>query len=117
MSDLAEALAWKFPGNPFSVNDETGQIQQWLGPDPQPDQAAIDQAVADFAAVKDEILSDRRATADLATPINKALRDLLLDIEQRLRAAGQTSTLPDIAAATNKAEYTGALKTIVKSYL
>ncbi len=117
MSGLTAALAWKFPGNAFSVNDEAGAIQQWDGPDPQPNQTAIDQALVDYAVVKDDVLSERQASADLATAVNKALRDLLLDIEQRLRAAGQNSTLSGIAAATNKAEYSAALKTIVKSHL
>ncbi len=65
----------------------------------------------------DDADRDARASVNLDAAINKALRDLLLDIEQRMRAAGQTSTLPDIAAATNKSEYTAALKEIVKSYL
>ena len=71
------------------------------------------QELADF----DDAAQDRQAAANLDMALNKALRDLLLDIEQRLRAAGQTSTLPGIAAATNKAEYTTALKKVVKSYL
>lgn len=65
----------------------------------------------------DDAAKEKIAAVDLDEAINKALRDLLLDIEQRLRAAGQTSTLPDIAAATNVSQYTNALKTIVKSYL
>ena len=75
--------------------------------------AATALELADF----DDVARDKRAAANLDMALNKALRDLLLDIEQRLRAAGQTSTLPDIAAATNKTEYTTALKTVVKSYL
>lgn len=60
---------------------------------------------------------DAQAAAVLDRAINKTLRDVLLDLEQRLRAAGLTSTLPDIAAATNKAEYRAALKEILNSYL
>lgn len=75
--------------------------------------AATAQELADYDDAKNEAL----ASVALAMAINKALRDLLLDIEQRLRAAGQTSTLPDIAAATNQVQYTTALKDIVKSHL
>jgi len=75
--------------------------------------AATAQELIDF----DDAARDKQVTADMDMAINKTLRDLLLDIEQRLRAAGQNSALPDIAAATNKAEYTTALKEIVKSYL
>ncbi len=75
--------------------------------------AATAQELTDY----DDADRDARSATDLDAAINKALRDLLLDIEQRLRAAGQTSTLPDIAVATNKAEYTGAIKDIIKSYL
>jgi len=56
------------------------------------------------------------AEGDLNTPLNKTLRDLLLDIEQRLRGAGQTSTIPSIAAATNTAEYKSAVKAIHEAY-
>ena len=75
--------------------------------------AATAQELADY----DDADRDARAAADLDAALNKTLRDLLLDIEQRLRAAGQNSTLTDIAAAGNQAEYTAALKQIVKSYL
>ncbi len=74
-------------------------------------------ATAQELADHDEAHLESSATANISTPLNKTLRDLLLDIEQRLRAAGETSTLPDIAAATNKAQYTAALKDIVKTYL
>ncbi len=74
--------------------------------------AATAQELDDF----DDADKDIRAAGDLGNAINKTLRDLLLDIEQRLRSGGD-STIPDIAAATNKAEYTAALKMIVKSYL
>ena len=74
---------------------------------------ATAQELADF----DDADRDTRAAADLDAAVNKALRDLLLDIEQRMRAAGQTSALSGIAAATNKAEYTAALKAVVKSHL
>ena len=73
---------------------------------------ATAQELADF----DDTENEKTASAVLATPLNLTLRDVLLDIEQRLRAAGQTSTLTDIAAATNQAEYTAALKTILKSH-
>ena len=59
---------------------------------------------------------DSSATITLNTPINKALRDVLWDIELRLRAAGQLSADPDIAAAATKAAYAGVLKNIVKGY-
>ena len=74
-------------------------------------------ATAQELADHDDALLESRAASNLDAAINKAIRDLLLDIEQRLRAAGETSTLPDIAAANNKAEYTAALKDIVKIYL
>ncbi len=65
----------------------------------------------------DDAVQDKKAVAALDMAINMAIRDLLLDIEQRLRAAGQTSTLPDIAAANTKPEYNTALKTLIKTYL
>ena len=59
---------------------------------------------------------DSSATITLNTPINKTLRDVLWDIELRLRAAGQLSADPDIAAAATKPDYAGVLKNIVKGY-
>ena len=59
---------------------------------------------------------DSSATITLNTPLNKALRDIFWDIEVRLRAAGQASGNPDIAAAATKAAYAGVLKNIVKGY-
>ena len=64
----------------------------------------------------DDAKIDAKSEAKLNSPLNKTLRDLFLDIEQRLRAAGQTSTISDIAAATNPAEYKTALKKIIKSH-
>lgn len=77
----------------------------WTGAAWVPDGAAEDSA------------KDQAATDELNTPINKVLRDLLWDLEQRLRAAGQDSTLPDVAAAATQGDYTGVLKDRVKSKL
>lgn len=68
-------------------------------------------------AAAEDAANDQAATAELNTPINKVLRDLLWDLEQRLRAAGQDSTLPDVAAAATQGDYTGVLKDRVKSKL
>ena len=96
------------------------QIILDVPPDPRSDRwdgaTGIRPAAAQELADFDATANDKTATSTLATPLNLALRDVLLDIEQRLRAAGQTSTLPDIAAATNKAEYKAALKKIVESH-
>ena len=59
---------------------------------------------------------DSEATIVLNTPINKALRDIFWDIEERLRLAGQVSGNPDIAAAGTKNAYAGVLKALVKGY-
>ncbi len=64
----------------------------------------------------DETAFENESVAKVNTPINKTIRDLLMDIEVRLRAAGQTSSIPDIAAASNKSEYQTALKEILKIY-
>ncbi len=74
--------------------------------------AATAQERADY----DDAAADKRAAGSLNTPVNKTLRDVLLDIEQRLRALGEISSLPGIAAANNPAKYTAALKNIAKSY-
>ncbi len=74
--------------------------------------AATQQELDDFDAADVE----KRAEGDLNTPLNKALLDMFLDIEQRLRAAGQNSTISEIAAATNKAEYKTAVKDIYKTH-
>lgn len=72
--------------------------------------------VLDGAA--EESAKDQSATDQINTPVNKLLRDLLWDLEQRLRAAGQvTSDNPDITAATTKDDYTAALKTGLKARL
>ncbi len=105
------------------AHDTATHIQLTLSDYPFPRTERWDGAVGIRAATPQELADyddadrDTRAAADLDAAINKSLRDLLLDIEQRLRAAGQNSTIPDIAAATNQAEYTAALKEIVKSYL
>ncbi len=75
--------------------------------------SATSQELTDF----DDVLAETDAANTLDAAINKTLRDLFLDIEQRFRAVGQTSTLPDIAAANTKSEYTAALKARVKTYL
>lgn len=73
MSQRTEALAWKFSGNQFAVNDETGTIIHWDGPDPQPDEAAIVQAETEYAVVApaleqraDDLRVLREAGKDLA---------------------------------------------------
>lgn len=66
-------------------------------------------------AAAEDAAKDQAATATLNTPINKLLRDLCWDIEQRLRAAGQDSSLTDVAAAATKADYTAALKDRIKA--
>ena len=73
---------------------------------------ATQQELDDFDAAD----LDRVSTNTLNTPLNKTLLDLFQDFEQRLQAAGQTSTIPSIAAATNPAEYKTALKKILESY-
>ncbi len=104
-------------------HDTATHIQLTLANYPDRRDERWDGAVGVRAATAQELIDydnanrDVRATTNLDTAINKTLRDLLLDIEQRLRAAGQISIIPDIAAATNKAEYRAALKDIIKSYL
>ena len=109
------ALAWKWPGNEFSLRADDS-LNQWSGPDPRPDEAALQQAEIEYAVVASDVEGDARAGHDLNTPLNKTLRDIFLDLEIRLRAAGQTSSLPGIAAATDPAEYTAALRGIHKTY-
>ncbi len=75
--------------------------------------AALD---AEIPNISRHRVADRAGLA-LDMAINKALRNLLFDIESRLRAVGQTSTLVNIAAAGNQAEYRAALKDIVESHL
>ena len=65
----------------------------------------------------DDAVKDAAATIDLSKPVTVVLRDILWDIELRLRAAGQTSAESDIAAAADKTAYTQALKTRVKAKL
>jgi len=60
---------------------------------------------------------EHTALRDLDAALNKTLRDLFLDIEVRLRGAGQPSGIPGIVAATNKTTYMAALKDIMKTYL
>ena len=84
--------------------------------------AATTQEMADY----DDAKNDVDAQSNLDKAINKALRDILLNLEARMIQAGVTADAatipaavrqPEIAAATNVAEYTTALKNIVKSYL
>lgn len=69
---------------------------------------------------------NKEAEVELDAAINKALRDVFMNIEARLQHLGVTANdanipaavrLPDIEAATNKTEYTAALKSMVKGYL
>lgn len=115
MSQRTLALAWKYPSNQFAVNDETGSIIHWEGPDPEPDETQIQQAETEYAVVSVEVKTEKLASYELNTPLNKTLLDIFLDIETRLRDLSSTSGLPDIAAATNQADYTLALKTILKA--
>ena len=70
-----------------------------------------------FDATADDAANDSDATVRLNTPINKVLRDVFWDLEQRLRALGRDSALADVAAATTKGAYTTALKGRVKTFL
>ena len=74
----------------------------------------------------DDGKDDESAGLELNTPLNKALRDVLLNLEARMVQAGVLANDPaipaavridSIAAATNEAEYTAALKGLVKSYM
>jgi len=80
-----------------------GPCHLWDGAAWQPDPTAEDAR------------KDGDANVTLNTPINKVLRDLLWDLEQRLRAAGQDSTHADVAAAGAKNDYTAVLKDRVKA--
>lgn len=105
------------------VHDPATHIELILDDFPDAETQRWDGALGVRAATAQELsdVVDARVTktvdATLASPLNLTLRDLLLDIEQRLRDAGHNSTLPDIAGAGDKAEYTAALKKILKSYL
>lgn len=64
-----------------------------------------------------EAAKQLRAQQIIDDAIHKVVRDALWDIELRLRAAGQASAAPDIAAAVDKTEYTAALVARVKAEL
>lgn len=105
---------------PHNVVEE---IAIWLAVYPDPigqrwdGATGVRNATAQELADQDNVARDDSAAASLNTAVNKAIRDILLDIEQRLRAAGQTSGISSIAAATTQAEYTAALREIVKGHL
>ncbi len=80
------------------------------------DKLATEQAYANDTPAREDAERKTISGADLGTALNKTLRDLLLDIEQRLRAAGQNSNIQDIANAGNKNEYLQALRKIHESY-
>lgn len=93
------------------VNYPDRQTERWdgdLGVRP-----ATAQEIADETGVQNE------ATAGTAlnTPLNKALRDIYWDMEQRLRALGSDSSFPAVVSETTKGGYTTALKDILKGYL
>ena len=81
-----------------------GQVYAWDG------------AAWQIDVVANEDRKDQAATGRLNTPVNRTLVDLLWDLEQRMRAAGQTSSIPEIAAAADKATYKVEGKNIVKGY-
>ena len=68
---MAEALAAQYPGIGFTCNLETGEIMEWRGPDPKPDDAAVEAAIGAYRAANpwppprmltlDEELSDIKA--------------------------------------------------------
>ena len=91
------------------------RTERWDGVEPPGGgtRPATAQEIADF----DEAENETRAGGELATPLNLTLRDLFLDIETRLRAAGETSGIQVIADASDPPAYTAALKTILKSHL
>ena len=47
---MAEALAAQYPGTGFTCNLETGEIIEWRGPDPKPDDAAVEAAIGAYRA-------------------------------------------------------------------
>ncbi|MDH3230472.1 MAG: hypothetical protein OEN55_11830 [Alphaproteobacteria bacterium] len=56
------------------------------------------------------------ASLGLNTPVNKTLRDVLWDIELRLRGLNAVSADAGIAAADTRAAYTQELKKAVEGY-
>lgn len=59
-----------------------------------------------------------QAMGELNTPLNKTLRDVLWDLEERARAAGQPSSIAEIAAVSdgNRSGYTQELRKIHEGY-
>jgi hypothetical protein len=47
---MAEALAAQYPGTGFTCNLETGEITEWRGPGPKPDDAAVEAAINAYRA-------------------------------------------------------------------
>ncbi len=66
-------------------------------------------ATAPEIAVFDRALSRERTKAALDTRLGKVLSIVLFDMEQRLRAAGQLSSLPGMAAVDSADEYADAI--------
>ncbi len=64
-----------------------------------------------------DAIRDGQAQQKVDDAVHKVVRDLFFDVERRLRALGADSFEADIAAATNLAEYTAALKARVKAEL
>lgn len=84
----------------FAYDDATG-----LFTDTRPAPAQIDAAK--------QLLAQQKVD----DAIHRVVRDALWDIELRLRAAGQASAAPDIAAVADKNAYTAALVARVKAEL
>lgn len=63
----------------------------------------------------EEAAKDAKATGSLGTPVNRVLRDVLWDLEQRLESLGASTAIPELAGAAGKAAYGAALKDLVKA--
>ncbi len=97
----------------FEVASEPQGDERWNGDEVTPAlRAPTAQELSNDAVAE----KNTKSASDLGTALNKTLRDLLLDIEQRLRAAGQTSNIQDIADASNQTEYLQALRKIHEGY-
>lgn len=83
---------------------EDPRTQRWDG-------TALRDATPEEIAAYDEADKDETVTVELGSPVQAVLSDVLWDLHQRTPGV---STIPEIAAATDKKSYRQALKTLVR---
>ena len=103
-----QALTWKWPASECSLFAD-GSLNDWRGPDPRPDEAAIVQAEAEYAVVAADVEADHDIQQSFeADKIKRLLFEIEFNQEIRLRALEGKLVI-------TKAQYRTALLNIRKT--